>query len=97
MMVPKFENETQEADWWFENRELLSQEFEKAAVEGRLRRGTVKRRMELAQARKQAESAIQLDPEDASKAQALAVRKGLTYQTYIKTIVHEALEREQAA
>jgi predicted DNA binding CopG/RHH family protein len=97
MIVPKFENETQEADWWFDNRELLSQEFQKAAAEGRLGRGTVKRRMEEAQKRKEAESPIQLDTEDASKAQALAARKGISYQTYIKTLVHEALERETAA
>jgi hypothetical protein len=78
MIVPKFENETQEADWWFDNRELLSQEFQKAAAEGRLGRGTVKRRMAEAQARKDAESPIQLDSEDASKAQTLAVRKGIS-------------------
>ncbi len=97
MIVPKFENETQEADWWFDNRELLSQEFQKAAAEGRLGRGTLKRRMEEAQARKEAATPIQLGSEDASKAQTLAARKGVPYQTYIKTLIHEALERETAA
>ncbi len=97
MIVPKFENETQEADWWFENRDLLSQEFQKAAAEGHLGRGTVKRRMAEAQARKDAEFPIQLDSEDASKAQTLAVRKGISYQTYVKALIHEALERETAA
>jgi len=97
MIVPKFENEDQEADWWFENRELLSQEFQKAAAEGRLGRGTVMRRMAEAQARKEAASPIQLDAADASKAQALAAKKGIPYQAYIKTLIHEALEKESAA
>jgi len=97
MIVPKFESEDQEADWWFENRELLSQEFQKAAAEGRLGRGTVMRRMAEAQARKEMDSSIQLDSADASKAHAVAARKGIPYQTYIKTLIHEALEKEPAA
>jgi predicted DNA binding CopG/RHH family protein len=97
MIVPKFENDDQEADWWFDNRELVSQEFQKAAAEGRLGRGTVVRRMAEAQTRKEASSPIQLDSIDASKAQAVAARKGIPYQTYIKAIIHEALEKEPAA
>jgi len=97
MIVPVFENEEQEADWWYDNRELVSQEFHKAGVEGRLRSGTVLRRMAEAKARKEADSPIQLDSADASKAQAVAARKGIPYQTYIKTIIHEALEKETAA
>jgi len=97
MIVPSFENEDQEADWWYDNRELVSQEFQKAAAEGSLGRGTVMRRMAEAQARKEASSPIQLDSADASKAQAVAARKGISYQTYIKTLIHEALEKESAA
>jgi hypothetical protein len=39
MKVPKFASEAEEAKWWYDNRELLSEEFHKAAKEGRFRRG----------------------------------------------------------
>ncbi len=97
MIIPTFENEDQEADWWYDNRELVSQEFQKAADEGRLGRGTVMRRMAEAQARREAGLPIQLDSADASKAQEVAARKGIPYQTYIKTLIHEALEKESTA
>ncbi len=29
--IPAFANETDEAKWWFENQELVADEFEKAA------------------------------------------------------------------
>jgi len=41
-----FANEKEEADWWYANRELVSDEFIKAAREGRLRRGSVLARLE---------------------------------------------------
>ncbi len=43
-MIPKFENEADEADWAFEHREELAEAFMKAAQEGRVRQGTLKRR-----------------------------------------------------
>lgn len=41
--IPKFATETEEAKWWYENRELISDEFQKAAKEGRLKRGGIRR------------------------------------------------------
>jgi predicted DNA binding CopG/RHH family protein len=40
---------------------------------------------------------IRLAPEDISRARALAERRGLRYQTYLKMLIHEALEREEKA
>jgi hypothetical protein len=42
--IPKFENEADEANWAYEHREDLSAAFHKAAQEGRVRQGTLKRR-----------------------------------------------------
>jgi hypothetical protein len=39
---------------------------------------------------------IRLPEPDIALAQRLAERKGLPYQTYIKSLLHEALERERA-
>jgi hypothetical protein len=44
MKIPKFENETDEANWLYENRNELATEFMRAAQEGRVRQGTLKRR-----------------------------------------------------
>jgi predicted DNA binding CopG/RHH family protein len=38
---------------------------------------------------------IRLAPEDISRARTLAERRGLRYQTYLKMLIHEALEREE--
>jgi predicted DNA binding CopG/RHH family protein len=38
---------------------------------------------------------IRLAPEDISRARTLAERRGLRYQTYIKMLIHEGLEREE--
>jgi predicted DNA binding CopG/RHH family protein len=88
--VPKFANESEEAQWWFEHQDVLLEEFKKAAAEGRLGRGTAMRRAMEA-------SSIQLDVDDASKARAVAARKGISYQAYVKSLIHEALEKESAA
>ena len=42
LTIPKFENETDEANWLYENREGLSAAFHKAMLEGRVRQGTLK-------------------------------------------------------
>jgi hypothetical protein len=41
LKVPKFATEAEEARWWFENDDLVSDEFVKAAKEGRLKTGGV--------------------------------------------------------
>lgn len=38
--VPKFANETEEADWWYDNRERHDEEFAAAIAQGRVRRGS---------------------------------------------------------
>jgi hypothetical protein len=43
LKIPRFKTEAEEARWWFENSDLVSAEFVKAAKEGRLKRGGVMR------------------------------------------------------
>ena len=47
MKIPKFENETNEANWLYENREGLSAAFHEAVQEGRVRQGTLKHRAQV--------------------------------------------------
>jgi len=94
--LPKFANEDEEAKWWFDNRELVSDEFQKAAKEGRLKRGGVRRLLAergipFPEPQPLPTTTIRLDPEDIAKARILAAERGLRYQTYLKMIIHEAL------
>jgi len=91
LKIPKFENEADEANWAYENREVLAGAFLQAAQEGRVRQGTLKQRGVTPPI------TIRLAPEDISRARALAERRGLRYQTYLKMLIHEALEREEKA
>ena len=89
--IPKFENETDEANWLYENREKLAAYFVQAGKEGLVRHGTIKQRGATSP------TTIRLSAEDISRARTLAERRGLRYQTYIKMLIHQALEREEKA
>jgi predicted DNA binding CopG/RHH family protein len=89
--IPKFENEADEANWAFEHRDDLAAAFLQASQKGLVRQGTLKQRGVTPP------TTIRLAPEDISRARALAERRGLRYQTYLKMLIHEALEREEKA
>jgi predicted DNA binding CopG/RHH family protein len=84
-----FKNEAEEARWWEENQDALAEEFEKAAVSGTLGRGTAARKGNTPT------TTIRLDPEDISKARIQAEHRGLKYQTYLKMLIHEALQQAE--
>lgn len=102
LKIPKFATEAEEAKWWFENDELIFKEFEKAASEGRLKRGGIRRLFAEKgipfpePAGKSTPHTICLDPDDIAKASKQAAERGLSYQAYLKTIIHEALLKEEA-
>ena len=41
LQMPTFDSELQEADWWYDNRELVEAEMLLSAAEGRLQRRSV--------------------------------------------------------
>jgi hypothetical protein len=93
---PHFDNEAQEAAWWFENQGFALEQFRKAKAAGTLGRGTVARlaRERAAQAGTSPTITIRLPEADLAKARELAAKKGLRYQTYLKMLLHQALEHE---
>jgi hypothetical protein len=98
--LPKWANEAEEAKWWFDNQELIASEFEKAAKEGRLKRGGVRRLLAerglpVPPPQPLPTTTIRLDPEDIAKARLQAAERGLRYQTYLKMIIHEALRNAE--
>ncbi len=104
LKIPKFATEAEEAKWWFENRELIFNEFQKAAKERRLGRGGARRLfaesgIPFPEPQKPSSptptTTIRLDPDDIAKARVQAAERGLRYQTYLKMIIHEALREAE--
>jgi predicted DNA binding CopG/RHH family protein len=84
-----FKSESDEARWWAENQKLIGEAFDEAAADGTLGRGTV------AKKGLTPTTTIRLSTKDIARARVLAERKGLRYQTYLKMLIHEALESEE--
>jgi len=102
LKIPKFATEAEEAKWWYDNREQVSDEFQKAAKEGRLQRGGVRRLfaergIPIPEPKPLPTTTIRLDPDDIAKARVQASERGLRYQTYLKMIIHEALRNAEGA
>ena len=89
-LLPNFANEAEEARWWFENQDRIERDFDEAAADGTLTRGSLLERSGITPT-----TTIRLDPADISKARILAEKRGMKYQTYLKALIHEALEREE--
>lgn len=96
LVVPKFQTEAEEAEWWHAHRSTLSEELERAATGGTLRTGTSRNLAEVAEARKHS-SLLNLTDDDLLKVYEAARRRGITVQQYVTGVVHRALERESAA
>lgn len=98
LKIPEFANESEEAKWWYDNRDKVSDEFLKAAKESRLKRGSAMRLLAergIKPAQPLPTTTIRLDPDDIAKARVQAAERGLRYQTYLKMILHEALGKEE--
>ncbi len=94
-VIPRFRSEAEEADWWPRNQDFILKRFQQAAAAGKLKRGTVSR---LARERMQGASptiTIRIPETDLARARGMATKKGLHYQTYLKMLLHEALDREE--
>jgi hypothetical protein len=92
--IPKFKNESEEADWWASRagRTYLKRKFaEHQAAGTKLRGSSLVARMNQ---KSTVQIAIRLPQADLAQARKLAERKGLGYQTLLKMLVHEGLARE---
>ncbi len=88
-----FNSEKEEAEWWDKNSAFILEEFRRAQAEGRLGHG---RAMVKAIEKQAAKSiTIRLDEGDLLLAKQQAKQKGLRYQTYLKMLLHEALQNEE--
>ncbi len=94
-IVPAFPTEAQEAEWWDRNRKTLDRDLVKAARAGELKVLDSKTlKVRIARSRASEVISIRLPESDLELARMQAVRKGLPYQTYIKSLLHQALEQQ---
>ncbi len=92
ILPPTFANEDEEATWWAspQGRDFLKQKS--AAPQTKVAKGSP-----LAGQLNRTASvqiALRLPRPDVEKARILATRKGIGYQTLLKMLVHEGLQRE---
>jgi predicted DNA binding CopG/RHH family protein len=94
--IPPFANEAEEAQWWYEQRDQLT-----AKAEAALARGDLKLRRVASSSPTDSPSTpaknitIRVAEEDLTRARQLASKRGLRYQTYLKMLLHEALDNEE--
>ena len=92
-LVPKFANEGDEAKWWAstEGRTFLKQQSAARTAAGRRGSPLI---VKLAKA-SSVQIALRLPSPDLAKAREIAERKGIGYQTLLKMLVHEGLQRAE--
>jgi len=94
-VVPKFSSEAEEAEWWYRNRGRISSDLKEAAEAGELKVLTRERLQERLQASANSRNiTIRMQEGDIERARRLAEKKGIGYQTYMKILLREALDRE---
>jgi predicted DNA binding CopG/RHH family protein len=93
IVVPKFKTEAEEAQWWYNNREKVEDALINAMDNGTIRRGTAQRLA--TEARASRNVTIRIAEADLDLARRQAEEKGLPYQTYIKSVLHEALVKRE--
>jgi predicted DNA binding CopG/RHH family protein len=86
--IPNFKSEEEEAEWWDTHPEVVTALFLKAKKEGKIKRLPVVRGATRS-------TTIRLAIADIETAQQIAEKRGLPYQTYLKGLLHQALERER--
>ncbi|MGH9415850.1 MAG: hypothetical protein ACRD01_04410 [Terriglobales bacterium] len=86
--IPRFATERAEAAWWDRHPEKVMELLRRGRNEGKITRGGV---TELAATRP---ITLRLASADIERAKAVAGRKGLRYQTYLRMIIHQELQQE---
>ena len=93
LVIPTFKSEAEESVWWEKHRAAVEAELRSAMREGQ----TISLKDVLTQANRKKELlpvTIRLASEDVATARQLADDKGIGYQTYIKLLLHDALQKE---
>lgn len=94
--VPKFATEAEEADWWYQNRHVHDKIMHAAIKSGEaqiLTKEKLLARIEASKKKPAPVVALRIPEADLTLARKQAAQKGLPYQTYIKSLLHDALAK----
>ena len=92
LTIPKFKTYQAEANWWDAHMGEIEANLAEAMKSGTARRGGPMR--VLRERRESRNITIRIAVADIERSQVLANRKGIGYQTYMKMLLKEALDRE---
>jgi predicted DNA binding CopG/RHH family protein len=92
--IPKFRSESAEADWWAsaEGRAFVKRKSKELEAKGLKPAGS--KLVARMNREKSASITMRLSLADIERARKLAGHKGIAYETLLKQLVHEGLERE---
>ena len=97
-VIPAFATEAEEADWWYKNRNRHGKELLTAVKSGQatiLKKQKLRERIAAAKTTPSPVVALRIPEGDLALARKQAEQKGLPYQTYIKSILHETLAQRE--
>ncbi|HZO52167.1 MAG TPA: hypothetical protein VFB63_05605 [Bryobacteraceae bacterium] len=92
--VPTFATEAEEAAWWYKSRNLHGKQLLAAVKKGEAQILTKAKLLERIAASKKTPApvvSLRIPETDLALARKQAEKKGLPYQTYIKSLLHETL------
>jgi predicted DNA binding CopG/RHH family protein len=97
-IVPVFPTEAEEADWWYKNRKIHDKELLAAVKSGEAQILTKEKLLARIAASKKKPApvvSLRIPAADLALARKQAEEKGLPYQTYIKSLLHETLAQRE--
>ena len=92
--IPTFASQADEAEWWYKNRNMHGKQLLAAVKSGEAKVLTRERLLERIEGSKKKPApvvALRIPEADLALARKQAELKGLPYQTYIKSLLHETL------
>lgn len=93
--IPSFKSEAEEAEWWYANRNQSDKDFAESAKAGTLKRlDPAELKARLASSTRSRVVSLRLPEDDIALARQQAMQRGLPYQTYIKSVLHQALRSQ---
>ena len=92
-LLPRFKSESEEVDWWASapGRAFIKRKTRDTQANGQKLRGS---RLVAQLNKKSTQIALRIPQADIDAARKIAARKGIGYQTLLKMLVHEGLQRE---
>ena len=97
-IVPAFATETEEAEWWYKNRNIHGKQLLAAVKTGEaqvLKKEELLKRIAASKKTPAPVVALRIPEADLALARKQAEEKGLPYQTYIKSLLHETLVKRE--